>query len=165
MSLEFDNSVIERIIEKRLVSGGDIDGAVEFLRNVKPMLVELYGPVISSVLYYHIGKVTGITVANKLQKVSPQPRLDKLLRVLGIAEHARMIDDQSEITIEVKDRIDHEGAAYDIPGEGKGLGCYFVRGFIEGYLVKAYGKIDAKVAEVSCGKAGGKGCVFRLEGV
>jgi predicted hydrocarbon binding protein len=133
-------------------------------RDFKKILEERFGSG-AHAIFYEVGKGCGVRSCRRLtQKYKSKGKLLKALTRYKNNEKWGKIKFNLNLKTGTGEIIIAENFEAKQYGKSEEPICYFMKGYLEGFLTQAYSK-PLKVVEVACMAQGSKACKFKVEEV
>lgn len=155
--------IIEGLITQKLVLGVNAEPVIKTLRQLRDTVAHIYGPTVTAILFYHLGRVEAERVFNVAKDLNLDIDLEKLLWINGSIKDIKIMRKGKLFKINIINNIDNStDKELIIDGEGSGAGCYYIRGYLERLIELLYNTDVAWIKEVMCKFRGGKCCQYHI---
>ncbi len=154
--------IIEGIVTQKLVFGVETEHLAKTLRQLRDTMVNMYGPTVTAILFYHLGRVEAERVFNIAKDLKLNVDFEKLLWINGSIEKLQIEKEGKLLKIKVINNIDDTADMIIIEGEGCGAGCYYIRGYIEKLVELIYNTNIVYIKEIACRFRGKDYCQYHV---
>jgi len=163
MRLELSDSDLE-VLRETILSRylfNDRKGEIaKIMENVKDALQGIYGPIMTAVIFYHLGRSDAERTLKFVESMNVEMKLDELLRINWAIDDVDIIEDE-RIVIKVSNKNELDSIFIIEGGEGGSTRCFYIRGYIERIIDSLYKKKISRINVDEC-KDNDMLCIYEI---